>query len=182
MIAKAIWAVLLMATRAMAGDYCALPMDQVMKLPATLAGDWQMVMRSGLGVVDGKPVAMPVEDGPDQVRFTADGGDLALAADSFFPATALKHIGVNVMSRPDLALPGESPLEAAELLQPEITASGLPCDPNALPQFVGEVDMGNGSSSTLRVYAFGPEALVLVIKGESGSQAARVVFDLTQGG
>lgn len=177
---KAFCAVLLTANSAMAADYCKLPMDQVKALPARLAGDWQMVMRGGIGVVDGKAAAMPVDDAPDQASFTADGDDLNLAQDDFFPATALKPFVIEVMSQPDLALPGESPLDAAELLQPEVTDSKLSCDPKTVPQFVGEVDMGNGASSTLRVYAFGPATMVMVIKGESGNQAARAVFDLTR--
>ncbi len=178
MIAKAFCAVLLMAQAAMAAEYCTLPTEQVMALPAILAGDWQMVMRGGIGVVDGTPAAMPTDDAPEQATFVADGGDVTLEQDDFFPTTRLTHVVIAETVQPDLALPGESPLNALELLDPELRETGLSCDPGTLPQFAGEVAMDGGAASTLRLYAFGPEMMVLVIKGESGHQAARAVFDL----
>ncbi len=164
----------------MAADYCGLSIGEITALPPSLAGDWQMTMRSGIGVVDGKAAAMPVDEAPDQASFTADGIDLNLEKDDFFPTTLLRHFVIEDMFQPDLALPGESPLNAVELLDPEIKDSGLTCDPKTLPQFVGDVEMDGGASSTLRVYAFGADKMVLVIKGESGNQAARAVFDLTR--
>ncbi len=181
MIARGVLTVLLTANGVMAADFCKLPMDKVMALPAALAGDWQMAMRGGIGVVDGKLKAMPTDGAPDEATFTADGSDLTLDDDGFFPATPLKHFVIEKMFQPDMALPGESPLNAVELLAPEITDNGLPCDPKTLPQFAGAVAVDGDATSTLRVYAFGPDTMVLVIKGESGGQAARAVFDLTRG-
>jgi hypothetical protein len=169
-----------LSTSAMGADYCGLTGDPRLKLATDLTGTWQAVLRGGMVVLeDGKVQPLPAQDDPEEAVFTSDGRSLTLAEDTFFPAvTLVPFTVVSVQTKPDFALPGESPLPAAELLAPEATASGLTCDPETLPQFLAKVPMDDGASATLWVFALTPEALVLVVKGAGGGQTARAVFDL----
>lgn len=168
-------------TAAHAADYCGVTMDQRNSAPAGLAGAWAGKVRSGMMVgPDGKPQAMTAdeEDGLE-IMIKADGTGLSMEeAYDFFPAVALTAFTVEVMSEPDFALPGESPLGAAELLAPEVLTAGLSCNAKDLPQFVADVPMDDAASATFRLFALTPDQLVLVIKGEGGGKTARAVFDL----
>ena len=172
MIRAAFFAMSLIALPAAAADFCALGATGS---PDQLAGNWQALMSGGILVgTDGKPHALPPDDQPQALVFAADGTNLMLAADAFFPAVKM----AKAPGTKDFALPGESPLEPAELLQPEVSKLSLACDPATLPRFFAQMPMDAGALSTFDIFALSPEDMVLVVKGEGQGQMARAVFDL----
>ena len=174
--------VLMVASPGYAEDYCDVGFGRTQALPKTLAAERQADFRGGIAVTaDGKPHAFPAEaDAPD-LTFTYDEDGLNLVKDDFFPALHLNPYQID-LSEPDFELPGESVLLSAELLQPETVAVGLPCDPRLLAQFVGQAEQDDNTSADLRIFAFGPEFMVMVIRVEGGGQTARAVFDLKRAG
>lgn len=170
----------LLSGEAMAGDYCGLTGAPRLGVASDLAGTWQAVFRSGLvALADGKVQPLPADDAPQKAVFTSDGRSLTLAEDTLFPAvTLVPYTVVSLQTRPDFALPGESPLPASELLAPEVTALGLTCDPASLPQFLVKMPMDEGASATLWLFALTPDDLAMVVKGEGSGQTARAVFNL----
>ncbi len=64
------------------------------------------------------------------------------------------------------------------MLQAEVAEVALRCDPKDLAQFTGEAAQADNATAALRVFAFGPDFMVMVIRGEGGGQVARAVFDL----
>lgn len=184
MIARAFCVVLLTANMGMAADYCGVTMDQRNAAPAGLAGSWLGTARSAMMVgADGKPLVAALDEAdPLEITLKADGPGLSIEeANDFFPPMALKAFTVEPLSEPDFALPGESPLGAAELLASEVKAAGLACNAKDLPQFVAEMPMDDASSATIRLFALTSDLMVLVITGEGQGQTARAVFDLTRG-
>jgi hypothetical protein len=167
---------LLMACPAAAADYCGrAPGDA--PVTQALGGAWNAVLRGGVAVVNGKPHALPVVDTAQKAVFTPAMTGLTLAEDAIFPALAFAPAQVV----PDFALPGESALPAAELLQPETEATGMTCDPATLPQFHGEVTLDGGVSATFHLFALTPDQMVMVIRAEGKGQVVRAVFDLKRG-
>lgn len=178
----ALFATVLLTTPATPADYCGLTGAARTAVAEDLAGSWQAVFRSGLiEMEDGKVQPLPAQEEPETAIFTSDGRSLTLAEDTLFPAvTLMPYSVVSLQTRPDFALPGESPLMAAELLAPEVEATGLPCDPASLPQFLAKVPMDGGASATLWVFALSKDRMALVVQGAGGGQAARAVFDLSR--
>lgn len=173
MIRAAFFALVLIALPAAAADFCTLP--DAKPLPDQLAGQWQGLMRGGILVgADGKPQALPADEVPQSLVFKADGQNLTLVGDGFFPAVALAP----APGTKDFALPGESPLEPAELLQQEVGRLGLTCDPANLPRFFAQIPMDAGAVSRFDIFAVAQDDMVLVVQGAGQGQAARAVFDL----
>ncbi|MBI1170705.1 hypothetical protein GC209_04825 [bacterium] len=170
---------LLTAGPALAADYCALGAEDAKAVPEQISGSWEGSFRGGIVVQNGKPQALPPEAEVQKIVLTAEAGKLALAdPGGFFPRIDLDPAG----DVPDYALPGESPLAAAEFFQPETAETGIACDPAGLPQFKGQVALDGDARSTFRILALTPDRLALVIRAEGQGQAARVVFDLRRAG
>lgn len=178
------WALgfVMLSSPALAEDYCGLTNDQRAALPQALAGTWAARLRGAIMVgTDGKPQALPEDADTREAILAADGAGLALAEDDIFPAVTLAPAVIDDHAEPDFALPGESPLGAAELLAPEAAAARLTCDPKTLPQFVVEVPMeGTDANATLRLFALSSAQMVMVIGGQGGGQSARALFDLAR--
>jgi hypothetical protein len=175
MMKLAFLAVFLTANMAQAADYCGLTADQVKAIPAALVGTWDGTFRDAIVLQNGKPQAMPSDTAAQSMKLQLDGAKLTLAADKMFPAIAFDPVS----DVQDYAVQGESALDAAEFLAPEVTQAGLKCDPASLPQLQGASPPGN-IVSTFRIIGLTQDKAVLVIRSNGHGMSARAVFDLSR--
>lgn len=144
---------------AVADPYCKPDAAELAALPGLLAGDWQRSMVSGTAVVGGVPQQMPQDGSSTPATLLAEGGGLGMPDPSLAEsAHFIPDSGPSV----DFALPGESPLMAAELLAPLLAEAGIACDAADLPQFQARLAAGQGLGMRLQLFVLRQDRLVLV--------------------
>lgn len=154
------------AGKAVADPYCKPDAAELAALPALLAGDWQGEIVQGVAVQGGRPSVLPT-DGKPTPAVLAVAGQAISFSDATTPAPVLLEAA---MAEVDFALPGESPLEPAELLGPLLPEAG--CALGDLPQFRGAVSMAQGMAVQFRAYVIsGSEVLMVMQVGQIGPVA-----------
>ena len=126
-------ALVCMAGAAVADPYCRPDAAEMAALPAALAGDWQSTLLQSMMVVDGQPSGMAPSDTIMPVTIAGEAGGISLLDAAMGQAFGLKA----VLGDAEFALPGETPLGAAELLGPLLDEAGVTCGAVDLPQFRG---------------------------------------------
>ena len=171
----------LMAQAAFAEGYCRLDVAAAAALPADLTGEWQGAVEQAIAVQAGKPSVLPVDGAQRPAQFAASAEGLVFSdATTPSPITLLPVTG----SDWDFALPGESPLAAAELLDPLLQAAAVACPVGSLPQYRGTVAMDAARKVTFHAFVLNAQHLLLVMQvGSSGAPRAegvRAVLDFSR--
>lgn len=163
----------LMAQAAFAEGYCRLDVAAEAALPVQLAGTWQGAVAQAIAVQAGKPSVLPVDGAQRPAQFAASAEGLVFSdATTPSPITLLPVTG----SDWDFALPGESPLAAAELLDPLLQAAAVACPVGSLPQYRGTVAMDAARKVTFHAFVLNAQHLLLVMQvGSSGAPRAEGV-------
>ena len=163
----------LMAQAAFAEGYCRLDVAAEAALPVQLAGTWQGAVAQAIAVQAGKPSVLPVDGAQRPAQFAASAEGLVFSgATTPSPITLLPVTG----SDWDFALPGESPLAAAELLDPLLQAAAVACPVGRLPQYRGTVAMDAARKVTFHAFVLNAQHLLLVMQvGSSGAPRAEGV-------
>ena len=156
-----------------AEGYCRLDMAAAAALPADLTGEWQGAVEQAIAVQAGKPSVLPVDGAQRPAQFAASAEGLVFSdATTPSPITLLPVTG----SDWDFALPGESPLAAAELLDPLLQAAAVACPVGSLPQYRGTVAMDAARKVTFHAFVLNAQHLLLVMQvGSSGAPRAEGV-------
>ena len=158
---------------ARADDVCRLDVAAEAALPALLAGTWQGGVAQAIAVQAGKPSALPLDRAQRPAQIAASANGLV-----FSDATTQSPISMAPVTGSDwnFALPGESPLSAAELLDPLLKAAAVVCPVGELPQFRGEVAMDAARKVTFHAFVLGTQHVVLVMQvGSTGAPRAEGV-------
>lgn len=151
---------------AVADPYCKPDAAELAALPGLLAGEWQGEIVQGVAVQGGRPRVLPTDGKPSPAVLAAAGQAISFS-DATTPAPVLLNVTTSAM---DFALPGESPLDAAELLGPLLPESG--CALVDLPQFHGAVSMAQGMAVQFRAYVVARDQLLMVMQvGQVGPVA-----------
>lgn len=153
--------------------YCRLDVAAEAALPAQLAGEWQGAVVQAIAVQAGQPSVLPVDGAQRPAQFAASAEGLVFSdATTPSPITLLPVTG----SDWDFALPGESPLAAAELLDPLLQAAAVACPVGSLPQYRGTVAMDAARKVTFHAFVLNAQHLLLVMQvGSSGAPRAEGV-------
>lgn len=166
---------------AYAQGVCALSPGDQAALPEGLSGAWQGAVVQAIAVQAGKPSALPLDRAQRPAQFSASGEGLV-----FSDATTQSPIDLAPVTGSDwnFALPGESPLSAAELLDPLLQEAAVDCPVGALPQYRGEVAMDAARKVTFHAFVLGTQRVVLVMQvGSTGAPRAegvRAVLDFSR--
>ena len=142
-------------------------------LPAQLAGEWQGTAVQAIAVQAGKPSVVPVDGARRPAQFaTSADGLLFSDATTPSPIPLLPVSGADW----DFALPGESPLAAAELLDPLLQAAAEDCPVGNLPQYRGTMAMDASRKVTFHAFVLSAQHLLLVMHvGSTGAPRAEGV-------
>ncbi len=160
----AIW--LGLAGMAVADPFCKPDAAELVALPGMLAGDWQGEILQGVAVQGGKPRVLPTDAKPTPATLAVAGQAISFS-DATTPAPVLLDVTTSAV---DFALPGESPLDAAELLGPILPESA--CALSDLPQFHGAVSMAQGMAVQFRAYMVARDQVLMVMQvGQVGPVA-----------
>ena len=155
------------AGTALADPYCKPDAAELTALPELLAGEWQGEIVQGVAVQDGKPSVLPT-DGKSTPAVLAVVGRAISFSDATTTAPVLLDIATKAV---DFALPGESPLDAEELLGPLLPETG--CALVDLPQFRGAVSMAQGMAVQFRAYVVARDQLLIVMQVAQVGPVAR---------
>lgn len=159
--------------------FCRLDAGAAAALPATLSGEWQGTVVQAIAVQAGKPSALPTDGAQRPAQFAASAAGLV-----FSDATTQSPITLSPVTGADwdFALPGESHLAAAELLEPLLQAADCPV--GSLPQYRGTVAMDAARKVTFHAFVLNAQHLLLVMQvGSTGAPRAegvRAVLDFSR--
>ena len=151
---------------AMAAGQCGLSLAETRALAPELAGTWESKALQAIVVTDGKPVMLTV-DGPSPAGVFSLGGDDLVIENALgdAPMTLDPVLG----GVQDFALPGESPLSAAELLAG--LAAPAPCAPDQMPQFEGQSSAPGMGAVAMHLFVVSPTEMINVISIKGGTDA-----------